>query len=406
MKTKFVRNAFISAGVLVAFTQLLAAGTHDGVLNLDNTPLGGTIIPFDAPGAGTGPLEGTGPTAISQAGIIVGSFSTQAFVFRGFVRAPNVGTFTEFDAPGAGTGQYQGTDVVAIDDAAGAITGFVRDSGDVFHGFLRYPNGTFLTPPFDAPDAGTGTLQGTLPGNINATGLITGYYVDSSNVNHGFVRAPGGTITEFDAQGAGTGPGQGTFVSGTDCLTDAGATVGYYVDSNGVAHGFVRAPDGVITEFDAPGAGTGPNQGTKCSGINQLGTILGIYVDSSNVNHGFALAPNGTFTFINVPAAGTGPGQGTLPFNINASGAITGTYIDASNVNHGFLLSSNGITTFDAPGAGTGPGQGTQALCNNAADAITGVYLDSNNAVHGFLRTAPPRPTATPRPRPTPPPRP
>jgi hypothetical protein len=401
MKTKILRNTFISVGALVAFTQLLTAGTHDGVLNLDNTPLRGAIMTFDAPGAGTGPLEGTEGLAINQAGTIVGSFRTPAFVFRGFVRGTD-GTFIEFDAPGAGTGQYQGTDVVAIDDAAGAITGFVRDSSNVFHGFLRYPNGTFLTRPFDAPDAGTGTLQGTLPENINATGLITGYYVDSSNVAHGFWRDPDGTIHSFDATGAGTGPGQGTFVSGPDCLTDAGATVGYYVDSNGVAHGFVRAPGGIITEFNAPGAGTGPNQGTTCSGINQLGTILGIYVDSSNVNHGFERALDGTFTFINVPAAGTGPGQGTLPFSINASGAITGAYIDASNVNHGFLLSSNGITTFDAPGAGTSPGQGTQGLCNNTADEITGVYLDSNNTVHGFVT----RPQATPRPRPTPAPRP
>jgi hypothetical protein len=29
-----------------------------------------------------------------------------------------------------------------------------------------------------------------------------------------------------------------------------------------VAHGFVRAPNGVITTFDAPGAGTGAGQGT------------------------------------------------------------------------------------------------------------------------------------------------
>src|ERR1700751_3628500 len=107
MKTKILRNTFISVGTLVALTQLLAAGTHDGFLNLDNTPLGGAIIPFDAPGAGTGPLEGTEPEAINQGGIIVGSFSTQAFVFRGFVRGTD-GTFTEFDAPGAGTGQYQG----------------------------------------------------------------------------------------------------------------------------------------------------------------------------------------------------------------------------------------------------------------------------------------------------------
>jgi len=196
MKTKILRNAFISVGALFALVRLLSAGAHGGILNFDNTPLGSpppAIITFDAPGAGTGPLQGTEPAAINQAGKIVGSFSTPSFVFRGFIRGTD-GTFTEFDAPGAGTGQYQGTDVNAIDDTAGAITGFVRDSSDVLHGFLRAADGTFA-PPFDALGAGTGTLQGTLPGNINATGLITGYYIDSINVSHGFVRDVNGIIT-------------------------------------------------------------------------------------------------------------------------------------------------------------------------------------------------------------------
>jgi hypothetical protein len=32
-------------------------------------------------------------------------------------------------------------------------------------------------------------------------------------------------------------------------------------DAINVAHGLVRAKDGTITTFDAPGAGTGPGQG-------------------------------------------------------------------------------------------------------------------------------------------------
>ena len=57
--------------------------------------------------------------------------------------------------------------------------------------------GTFIE--FDAPGAGTGSGQGTLPFAINPEGTITGYYNDANSVGHGFVRTAGGTIMTFDA---------------------------------------------------------------------------------------------------------------------------------------------------------------------------------------------------------------
>ena len=41
-------------------------------------------------------------------------------------------------------------------------------------------------------------------------GTIAGDYLDASNVYHGYVRAPDGAITKIDVPGAGTGPFQGT----------------------------------------------------------------------------------------------------------------------------------------------------------------------------------------------------
>ena len=84
---------------------------------------------------------------------------------------------------------------------------------------------------------------------------------------HGFLRAPDGTFTSFDAPGAGMGPSQGTFVNTVDCLNPAGATTGDYLDASNVFHGFVRTPQGTITSFDVSGAGTGPFQGTVPGGI-------------------------------------------------------------------------------------------------------------------------------------------
>jgi probable HAF family extracellular repeat protein len=74
-------------------------------------------------------------------------------------------------------------------------------------------------------------------------------------------------IIKFNAPGAGTGAGQGTggifgpFSIGVDAISPPGAISGAYADANNVLHGFLRTHDGTITTFDAPGAGTGTGQG-------------------------------------------------------------------------------------------------------------------------------------------------
>lgn len=78
-----------------------------------------------------------------------------------------------------------------------------------------------------------------MPQGLNLEGAITGSFADSNNVAHGFLRYQNGAIATFDAPGAGTGPSQGTF----PLLNNIeGAISGYDVDGNGVSHGFVRTP--------------------------------------------------------------------------------------------------------------------------------------------------------------------
>ena len=116
-----------------------------------------------------------------------------------------------------------------------------------------------------------------------------------------------------------------------------------------------------FTTIDAPGAGTGVEQGTIASSINNVGAITGNYADASNISHGFLRAPDGTFTTFDVLSVNGGL-QSTVPFAINDVGAITGEYIDAGNTRHGFLRAPGGtITPFDAPGAGNGGQQGIHA---------------------------------------------
>ena len=248
---------------------------------------------------------------------------------------------------------------------------------------MRAQDGTITN--FDPPGSAV-----TIPESINPAGAIAGDYADASFMFHGFVRAPIGAITTFDAPGAGTAPGQGTFMTDGGCINPAGVIAGEVTDASNVFHGFVRAANGTITTFDAPGAGTDPGQGTTAVGINPAGVIEGQYIDAANVPHGFVRDTNGAITAFDAPGAGTGPFQGTFPLTINPQRAIAGSYTDPSNVNHSFVRAANGtITTFDAPGAGTGPGQGSFPFSEaiNYAGAIAGAYFDSNNVVHGFLRT-------------------
>src|SRR5438067_12112300 len=106
----------------------------------------------------------------------------------------------------------------------------------------------------ELPLMGRGLIQISFAANINENWAITGYYVDSSDVSHGFVRAKHGTITPFDVLGAGTDPVQGTFPAG---INPEGAITGDYVDSSYMFHGFLRNQNVRITDVDATAVDNG-----------------------------------------------------------------------------------------------------------------------------------------------------
>jgi hypothetical protein len=344
------------------------------------------IITFEAPGADTtGDNNGTYPTSINNWGAITGSFQDTNSAFHGFLRSPN-GTFTTFEAPGADTGPFNGTTPASINDL-GVITGSYADASGFVHGFLRRPDGKFTN--FDVPGGGQ-----SFPIGINLEGAIVGYYLDPNLLFHAFLRSPDGKFTTFVGPGScDTGTPTGCFGNEDTTINFRGTSVGNFMDNSGnlVGHGLIRHPDGTLSTFEAPGAGTGTNQGTGCPGcspgLNQLGAIAGIYTDSNSVFHGFLRNPEGKFTTFDAPGAGIGSGQGTgcpsdCPTSLNDWGAITGNYIDANFVFHGYLRSPSGeITTVDPSGSVF-----TLSFSINDSGVITGQYVDANNVWHGFLR--------------------
>jgi len=254
----------------------------------------GTITTFDAPGAGTTTSpQGTVPFSINSAGKISGSYVDENYVSHGFLREPD-GRILSFDAPGVGPGggpNQDGTHALTI-NPQGKITGYYQDAQEAIHGFLREPDGTFTT--FEAPGAATTMADfGTLAIGIDPAGAITGYYSDGTSppdssqvVYHGFVRKPDGAFITFDVPGA-----VATFPSSNG---PAGVIVGWYSDANEVNHGFLRRRDGSITTFDAPGAGTNQFEGTFPGGINPAGFIIGEIqaTDAGPVTHGFLRIPH------------------------------------------------------------------------------------------------------------------
>lgn len=71
---------------------------------------------------------------------------------------------------------------------AGTIAGYYGDSNFTAHGFVRTSDGKFAT--FEAPGAGAGQFQGTRPTTNNGEKAVTGWHIDASSRNHGFVWNP------------------------------------------------------------------------------------------------------------------------------------------------------------------------------------------------------------------------
>ena len=168
-------------------------------------------------------------------------------MYRGFLRAPD-GTITKFDAPSMGTGSGQGLVEVFGMTPWLEVVGDYLDSNYAYHAFVRTPRGKIT--PFACPSAGPG---GTAGESLNPAGLISAAYLDVNGTWHGCIGNPDGTFDNYDPPDTGTGSGQGMYPTPlTAGVGPDGTIVGEYMDNNWVVHGYIRAPDGKITEYDNP----------------------------------------------------------------------------------------------------------------------------------------------------------
>ena len=214
------------------------------------------------------------------------------------------GVFTTYDFPGA-----QNTYFYALGND-GRAAGHYQDADGLYHGVITEDG---ELQQYDFPDA----VQTFIYGISDATGVLTGNWIDASGVLRGF---SGDEIIEFP----------GARETHAHFVNASGGMVGSYIDADGVYHPYVRTPDGRFVSLDLPNAET--LEYFFVHGINDVGVVVsrGKRVDSIP----------GTFvgTFRQGLEEFKVPGSvSTEGWNINQDGSIVGHFESADGFTIGFI---------------------------------------------------------------------
>jgi hypothetical protein len=198
----------------------------------------------------------------------------------------------------------------------------------------------------------------------NNRGVSVGYYALIGTVTMKGFMLDGSTFTSISFPKRGP---RGTFVNGVNKWK---TTVGYYIDSNRLAHGFKRYSDGTFITLDYPGASE-----THPTAINNNGVIVGSYYDG-NGTHGF-IYQNGQWTTVdNVVGLGN-----TSLSGITDSGVAVGNWNFRENVP--FLYDHGVFNDLDDPAADFG---NTVARGMSSTGLIVG-YETINSVQSDFIAT-------------------
>ena len=214
------------------------------------------------------------------------------------------GVFTTYDFPGS-----QKTHFYALGNN-GQAAGHYKDSNGLYHGVIMEDGE--LTQ-YDFP----GAVQTFIFGISDETGALSGNIVNEAGVTHGFsgdlpITFPGAVTTYAD------------FVNA------AGVIVGSYVDIDGMAHGFMRNPDGSFITVDVPQM---PDlEFLFVNAINDVGVVIFRAKAVNDIPRSYILLPG------SVPHELRFPGSiSTVVRNINQDGSIIGYYDSVDGRRHGFI---------------------------------------------------------------------
>ena len=296
------------------------------ILAVLTLPLVGTVAPaatitvqgtFDYPAAG----DATLPQKVSDQGDLVGTIVFATGVEQGFIYRTRDGKFSALFSEPNDTGSV--TRGRGINNLRHSVGEYLNGSDGTYHGYK------LLHPSFVGFDV-NGALDTILLG-INNVGDFVGTVILADSTQPAFVSLRR-SVTMFAVPGA-----TATFAYQ---LNTANQIVGYYIDANGITHGYTRDSAGILTfPIDVPGS-----TGTILFGNNDSNFGVGRYTDASGVTHGlYFVTPDNILTF-------DYPGSTFTSLNgINKQGVVCGYYLDAAGLFHGFwgLLKLNGASNPD-----------------------------------------------------------
>ena len=211
------------------------------------------------------------------------------------------GVFNTYDFPGS-----QNTYFYALGND-GRAAGHYQDSDGLFHGVIL-ENGELRQ--YDFP----GSVQTEIYGISDATGALTGNFIDAEGVRRGFT---GDEIIEFPGASA-------TYAD----FVSAGRLVGSYIDAEGIYHAYIRFADG-FTSIDLPDAAN--LNYYFIPGINDAGTYIARFQAVGDIPRTHVATYAGQEE-LRVPGS-----VSTEGYNINQDGSIVGNYDTADGLRHGFI---------------------------------------------------------------------
>ena len=197
-----------------------------------------------------------------------GFYVDQASVTHGFIDDNNA--FKKIDFPGTPFNQLLGRNDLA--QAAGYYSKTANGSGPFVPYVYDINGGVFQVIRIP----GSVSAQAT---DINFLQQVTGFFIDSKGVNHGWW-LNAGTLVQLDYPGA-----IFTQVTGEN---NHGLVVGTYQDSANAFHGFVyNGNTAQYTSVDDPeGIGV-----TFVNGVNDKGQLVGFIMPTSTTASGFVATP-------------------------------------------------------------------------------------------------------------------
>ena len=214
------------------------------------------------------------------------------------------GTFTRYDFPGS-----QNTYFYALGNNGNAA-GHYEDSEGLYHGVVL-ENGELRQ--YDFP----GAVETEIYGISDATGALTGNFIDASGVRRGF---SGDTIIAYPEASA-------TYA---DFANAEGAVIGSFIDAQGVYKPYIRYSDGKFLSLDLPHAAQ--FEYFFLPGVNDAGYVVARAKLIGDIPRTAVGTLQHGLQSLEVPGS-----VSTEGWNINQDGSIVGHYDSPDGRRHGFI---------------------------------------------------------------------